>query len=147
MRGSLFDTRRGSAIPEAFIGIAIAAILLIIYPHFIEYLLHPHNTPAFDAIDANGAVLPYHKICFLLVGFWHHILLPGVADRCRNYSVWRESEHYCLAQRRLSALAAVLNLWVISHTWGLAGFPLQCAVAIAIAVYTAMLQFQSAREA
>src|SRR5437764_4750108 len=39
---------RGSAIPEAFIGIAIAVILLIIYPHFIEYLLHPHDTSAFD---------------------------------------------------------------------------------------------------
>ncbi|HEX4792609.1 MAG TPA: zinc ribbon domain-containing protein [Humisphaera sp.] len=136
---------RGSAIPEAFIGIAIAVILLIIYPHFIEYLLHPHDTSAFDAIDANGAVLPYTKSAF----FWSDI---GITFFCLVLLVdaaiilMARSRTLLLGAAVLSALAAVLNLWVIAHTWGLAGFPLQCAVAIAIALYTAMLQFQAARE-
>jgi hypothetical protein len=137
---------RGSAIPEAFIGIAIAVILLIVYPHFIEYVLHPHNTSAFDAIDADGAVIPYPQSAF----FWSDI---GITFFCLVLLI--DAAIILLARRRtlllgaagLSALAAILNLWVIAHTWGVAGFPLQCAVAIAIAIYPAMLQFQAAREA
>ena len=133
--------------PEAWISIAVAAILLFIFPNFLKFLAHPHDTSALDAIDtATGAPIPYTHSAL----FWNDL---GVTLFCAVLLIdavvmllfSRRSPLLCAAA--LSALVGIFNVFVIAHTTSLTGFPVQCALAVAFSIYIAFSQFVQSRAA
>ena len=137
----------GSAGPEAWISIAVAGILLFIFPGFLKFLAHPHDTSALDAIDtATGAPIPYTHSAM----FWNDL---GVALFClvllidAAVMLFFPRRLPLLCAAALSALVGIFNVFVIAHTTSLAGFPVQCALAVAFSIYIAFSQFVQSRSA
>jgi hypothetical protein len=131
-------------IAEAWIGIVIAAILVYLYPNFFRFLAHPHDTSAFDPNDANNNVLPYIKSAFIWsdlgISLFCVVLLLDAA-----VMLFARKKSLIRTALVLSIATALFNVWAIIHVTPLAFFPLQCAIAVALAIYLAIVQAQMLR--
>jgi hypothetical protein len=133
----------GSGIAEGWLSIAIAALLLFLFPNFLRYLAHSQNMPTFT--DADGNPLSYAQSAFIWsdigVTLFCAVLLLDAAVML--FVRKRILLHLAFA---LSVLTALFNIGVIIHVTKLAGFPVQCAIAVAFAIYLAIVQRLMLRE-
>jgi hypothetical protein len=129
---------------DAWISIAIGAILLFLFPHLIVYLLHP-GTTQFDAIDAQtGASIPYAHSAFI----WPDI---GVTFFCLMLIV--DALLMLLIPKRgvamlglvLAVACAALNLFVVIRRLSTIGFQVSCALAIAFSLTVAIQRWSILR--
>jgi len=129
---------------EAWISIAVGVILLLLFPHLIQYLIH-RGTTAFDAIDSQtGAAIPYTRSAFI----WPDI---GVTFFCLFLIV--DALLMLLVPRRpvvmlalaLSVGCAALNLFVVIKSMDILGFQVVCAIAIAFSIYIAIHRWSNLR--
>jgi hypothetical protein len=131
--------------PEAWISIAVAAILLFMYPGLLKFLAHPHDTSALDAFDnTSGVTIPYTHSAFIWsdlgVTLFALILLIDAA-----VLVLFPRRIPLLIAAALSALVAVFNIGVVAHNTSITGFPVQCGLAVAFGIYMAFSQAIQAR--
>lgn len=130
---------------EAWISIAIGVILLFLFPHLLEYLLHP-GTTAFDATDSQtGATIPYMHSAFIWpdIGVTFFCLLL-IVDPLLMLLVPKRP--VVMAALVFSALCAVLNLWVVVRSMNIIGFQIVCAVAVAFSIYVAIQRWSMLRQ-
>ncbi|MDP9173132.1 MAG: hypothetical protein M3O30_04600 [Planctomycetota bacterium] len=127
---------------EGWISIALGLILLFVFPNTISYLRSPSTFEQnYPVMDAQGNPLPYIKSAF----FWTDL---GVAVFAGVLLI----EGFVLAVSRksgpiyvafgLTVSAALLNLFVIIHTFNILGFPIYCGLAVAVSVYMALTQWR-----
>jgi hypothetical protein len=128
----------------AWLSLGVGIIILFLFPHLIQYILHP-GTTAFDATDtASGAVIPYlHSAFFWLdvgvTSFGFLLIVEGVL-----LFVLRRRAAF-LAIALLAGAVAALNLFAIVHTYGILGFPVMCAIGVVVGVIICVVQWRQFR--
>ena len=131
--------------PEAWISIVLAAILLMVYPNFLRYLSHPHDTSTMDAFDgATGATIPYTHSAFIwtdsaITLFCLAMLIDAAV------MLFAPKRSLLLLAAALSALSAAYNGYVIAHCMPLIGFQIHCALAVGFGLYLSAVQFNAAK--
>ena len=135
---------RAQAGAEAWISIAIAAILLFLFPNLMVYLFHP-GTTRFDATDTGtGASIPYAHSAFI----WPDV---GVTFFC--FVLILDAVLMLILPKRgvvmlafaLAILCAALNLFVIIKSMDILGFQVVCAIAVAFSIYIAIQRWSNFR--
>jgi hypothetical protein len=128
---------------EAWISIAIGAILLVACHRPIEYLLTRHNPSAFSwsFADGDGNPLPYPKSAFFLpdlgiVLFGAVLILDGLLI------AFIRSPRFVWFTFVLTLLAVALNLIAIVAAMDQIGFQLLSALAVAFGGYMAVYQWR-----
>lgn len=125
--------------PEAWISIAIGAIVLFLYHRTFEWLLGSKSLPVIT--DVNGNVIPYAKSAF----FWQDLgpALFGVILVVEGLAlVFARNRAVVSVALVLTLAAAAVNLWAIIATTKLIGFPIMSAIAVAFCVYIAIYQWR-----
>jgi hypothetical protein len=123
-----------SGMAEAWLSFAIAAFILFMYPHLIEYMLHPDNR--FD--QTSPVILPYLQSGFFKMDlgvtvFGLILILP------RN-------KWLLLGAIIATITTALLNAWVVAVCYNGYGLPVMCALAVALSGYMAIVQWAAFTE-
>ena len=117
------------------------------YPGFLKFLAHPHDTSAMNAFDGTtGVTIPYTHSAFIWsdlgVFLFCLILLVDAA-----VLVFFPRRIPLFIAATLSALVAIFNVVVVAHNNSITGFPVQCGLAVAFGIYMAISQALQARRA
>ena len=133
---------------EAWSGIGIGVILLVISPRIFQYL-RLHGTPGeFEKIwafsDKTGVPLAYTKSAFFQVDlalalFAGVLILDGIA------LLLSQKKWVVLSTFVATIIAILVNGYALASTYGEIGFQLFPVIAIAIGGYFAMLQWATYR--
>jgi hypothetical protein len=128
--------------PEAWISVALGVILLFMFPNFVKYAMHPHNTTAIDAVDMQtGASIPYATSALIWpdLGVTLFAVVLLVEGALMLLTPSRLLTAVCLA---LSACAAAFNIWVIARSYPVIGFQIVCSLAVAFCIYICLYQWK-----
>jgi hypothetical protein len=128
-----------SGIAEAWLSFMIAAFLLFMYPHLLQYVAHPGTQ--FDATDSTtGAAIPYVQSAFFKMDLGTTVFAVVLALDALVLLLPRRG-WLLLTLMGMTAATALLNVWVVWAVYGLVGLALPCALAVALSGYMAMVQF------
>jgi len=128
-----------SGIAEAWLSFVVAAFLLFMFPHLLQYMKHPG--PQFDATDgATGANIPYLASAFFKMDLGTTVFAFILAIDGLVLLLPRRG-WLILTLLVMTVATAILNVWVVWTVYGLVGLALPCALAIALSGYMAMVQF------
>lgn len=138
-----YDPPATGTAAEAWISIAIGAILLLMSPRLFQYLLSPSSFSqrwTFSAPD--GSPLTYPQTVFFwgdlaLVSFALVLILDGIVMAFVRRSA------VLMATFAFTILAVVMNLiYLIAMLWGGYGLQIISALAVAFGVYIAIHQWR-----
>jgi hypothetical protein len=124
---------------EAWLSLAMGAILIFVAPNIWKYYLTPGSFTA-TFTDAQGNPMPYRDTAF----YWADLGLASFV-----IVMFLEALVILLARKAtlvlvafvLTAAATVLNIYVLSRTYSLIGFQLFNAFAAAFGVYIALYEW------
>jgi len=128
---------------DAWIGIAVGVIMLLMYPRFLQWVSSRVFGTHFNEFVLNdGTIVPYPKV----PEFWGDLgptsfaivlIVEGVA-----MSLVR-SRKVLLASFALTVIATAYNLIYLLMTYSTYGLPLVSALAVVFGVYMAMNQWKT----
>jgi hypothetical protein len=132
----------GSEGPEAWISIAIGAILLFWHSHFFGYLADPSN-PIHEILTPTGR-LPYLRSVFFPIELGG--VLFGLALVVKGLVlVLVRGKAAILVAIVPMIIATMANLWAVLSAFPVAGFQIAPAVFAAVGVYIVLYQWRSLR--
>ena len=115
---------------------------MFVFPNFIKYAMHPHNTAAIDAVDMQtGASIPYATSALIwpdlgVTLFAVVLIIEGLL------MLFARSKFLAIVCLALSAGAATFNIWVIARSYSVIGFQIVCSLAVAFCVYISLYQWK-----
>jgi hypothetical protein len=132
---------------EAWLGVAIGTILLLLSPRLFQYLLTPQRfQQAYKFTDAQGHPLSYPQTVFfwgdvVVVAFALTLIVEGLVLGFARQAAW------VAIAILFTAMVAAANLaYVVFMMWGGYGLQLYSAVAVALGVYACLILAQRYRD-
>lgn len=135
--------RSPSGFAEAWLGVAIGVILLLLSPRLFQYLLTPQRfEQAYKFTDPQGRPLSYPQTVFfwgdvVVVAFAATLIVEGLVLGFARRPVW-----VALAIGFTAMVAAANLAYVVFMMWGGYGLQLYSAVAVALGVYACLVLVQ-----
>jgi hypothetical protein len=133
------------SLADAWFSLAIGIIVLLVFPHTIEYLHSPatfqQNNPVTDPQN-NPIPYPHSEFFYADLGmtvFGVALIIEGLAQ------IVALRRPVVLSVFVLTSAAGLFNLYVVIRTYNVIGFQLFCAVAVAISGYMALSQWSIAK--
>jgi len=132
--------------PEAWISIGLGLILLLVYPHFVQWaayaIFHTHQPSFLPITDSNNQEVPYPKSIFFLSDlcvsvFAFALMFEGVV------LLFARGARAVLLAFVVTCAAVALNLFYVVDSFATdQGFALVSGVAVLVGGYMAMYQWR-----